>query len=117
MNTLLLDTQAWDLLKDVRGNIAMATNPYSMAQDAASAIKVFQGECFYDVKKGVPYWASILGATPPPIALIKAQFIAAAKTVPGVVAAQCFITSIKNRVVRGQVQVANKAGVITAAVF
>lgn len=117
MKTLLLDTLAWDLLKDVQGNIALASEPYSLAQDAASAIRLFQGECYYNTSIGVPYWASILGASPPPIALMKAQFIAAAKTVPGVVAAQCFITSVSNRRVSGQVQITDKAGVITAAAF
>lgn len=117
MKTLLLDTLAWDLLKDVQGNIALASEPYSLAQDAASAIRLFQGECYYNTSTGVPYWASILGASPPPIALMKAQFIAAAKTVPGVVAAQCFITSVSNRRVSGQVQISDKAGVITAAAF
>lgn len=117
MKTLLLDLQTWDLLVDVQGNIALASEPYSLAQDAASAIRLFQGECFYNTSTGVPYWAKILGASPPPIALMKAQFVTAAKTVPGVVAAQCFISSVSDRKVSGQVQVTDKAGVITASAF
>lgn len=117
MKTLLLDRTQWDLVLDVSGNIAVASDPYSLAQDAASAIKLFQGELWYDTTQGVPYWSSILGASPPPIALMKAKFIEAARTVPGVVAAQCFVSSISDRRVTGQVQVTDRAGVISTAAF
>lgn len=115
-DTLLLDTLSWDLLLDSDGNIAVASSPYSLAQDAASAIRLFQGELWYDTTQGVPYFQDFLGKTPP-LNLLKAKFVAAAKTVPGVVDAVCFITSIAGRKVSGQVQVADAAGVITAAEF
>jgi hypothetical protein len=115
-NTLLLDTIAWDLLVDARGNIAMATPPYALAQDAASAIRTYQGEVYYNTTKGVPYDQSILGKTPS-IAFMKAQFVKAALTVPGVVSAKCFISSITDRLVTGQVQVRDAAGNTTAANF
>jgi hypothetical protein len=44
VNTLLLDVSSWDLCLDAAGNIAMASNPYSIAQDAASAIRTFAGD-------------------------------------------------------------------------
>lgn len=116
MDTLLLDRSAWDLVLDIGGNIAVASNPYSLAQDAASAIKLFQGELWYDTSQGVPYWSQILGQAPNFTAL-KAQFVAAALTVPGVVAAQCFISSYSDRGITGQVQVTDKNGVITGAAF
>ncbi len=50
-----LDTVAWDLTVDTTGNIAVASNPYSMAQDAASAIRTFQGEVYYDTTLGIPF--------------------------------------------------------------
>lgn len=112
--TLLLDRTTWDLVVDVDGNIAVATDPYSMAQDAASAIRLFQGELWYDTTKGIPYWAGIIGRLPP-LTLVKAKFVAAALTVPGVVAARCFISSFKNRVLTGQVQIYDDAGKIIAA--
>lgn len=109
MDTLLLDVDAWDLLVDASGNIAMASDPYSMAQDAASAIKTFQGEVYYDTTVGVPFWRDILGQLPP-LSLVKAKFVAAALTVPGVVSAQCFITSLVDRTLRGQVQIVDDEG-------
>jgi hypothetical protein len=117
MKTLILDRTVWDLVVDLSGNIAVADTPYSLAQDAASAIRTFQGECWYDTTLGVPYWTQILGKSPPPIALIQAKLISAAKTVPGVVSAQCFITSFTDRKISGQVQVTDASGQTTAAAF
>jgi len=116
MNTLLLDVQAWDLVLDVDGNMALATDPYSIAQDAASAIRLFLGELWYDTTQGVPYFGQILGQRPP-ISLMKAKFVAAALTVPEVTAAQCFITAFTDRVIEGQVQVTTKSGLTAAAAF
>lgn len=115
MKTLLLDTETLDLVLDVAGNIAVAENPYALAQDAASAIRLRLGELWYDTTQGVPY-GSILGRAPN-ILYLKAKCVEAAETVPGVVAAACFITSIKNRAITGQVQVTDRAGRITAAAF
>jgi hypothetical protein len=116
MNTLLLDRSTWDLCLDSSGNIAMATDPYAIAQDVASAIKLFLGELWYDTTKGVPYWGQILGELPP-VALMKAKFVAAALTVPEVVAATCYIQSIKGRVVTGQVQCTTTSGVVFTVGF
>lgn len=116
MQTLLLDTQVWDLVLDLFGNIAVASDPYSQAQDAASAIRLFEGELWYDTTQGVPYWASILGQAPP-IALMKAKFVDAALTVPGVVTAQCFLSGMVNRQVTGQVQLSNTLKLRASAGF
>jgi hypothetical protein len=115
-STLLLNPQSLDLMVDASRNIAVAAEPYALAQDAASAIKLFQGEDYYDTTRGIPYWEQILGHWPP-VPIMKAHFVAAAKTVPGVVAAQCFIESIEDRRPKGQVQVTDKAGVIAAVGF
>lgn len=116
MRTLLLDTVRWDIILDASRNIAVADEPYALAQDAASAIRLFRGEQWYQSDTGVPYFQQILGQAPP-IQLMKKAFEAAALTVPGVVSAVCYITSIEGREVRGQVQVTDAAGVITAAGF
>lgn len=118
MRTILVDRTAWDLVKDASGNIAVADDPYSKAQDAASAIKLFEGELYYDTSRGVPYWnkddptapGQILGAAPP-ISYIKQKIVDAAKTVPGVVAAVAFIRAIgTDRRVTGQVQITDLQG-------
>lgn len=123
--TILLDTVAWDLVKDAAGNIAVASEPYAQAQDAASAIQLFKGEDFYDTTRGVPYWdraanvadrGVILGYAPP-ANFMRQKFIAAALTVPGVQAARCFLASVIGREVRGQVQITNQAGQSAATNF
>jgi hypothetical protein len=116
VNTLLLDRTVWDLCADAAGNIAMASEPYALAQDAASAIKLFAGELWYDTAQGIPYFEEILGHGPP-VAFLKAAFTNAALAVPGVVSAVCFIESIEDRTVRGQVQIRDSAGTVSVAAF
>jgi hypothetical protein len=114
-STLLLDANTWDWAVDAAGNFAVASEPYSQAQDAASAIRLFLGELYYDNTKGVAY-ANILGR-PPNMPLLKAYLTAAALTVPGIVNATVFITSVADRRVSGQVQITNSAGQTAVAAF
>lgn len=115
-NTILLDTATWDMTVDASGNIAMASPPYALAQDVASAIKLFKGELYYDVGQGMPYFQQILGKYPS-VGFLKAQLVRAALTVPGVVAAVAFISEITDRTLSGQVQITDQNGVIQAVNF
>jgi hypothetical protein len=115
-STLLLDAETWDFVLDASNNIAVAAEPYALAQDAASAMKLFLGELYYDTTQGIPYFQQILGHWPP-LPLLKSYLEDAALTVPGVVSAKCFITSVTDRSVHGQVQVTDATGVTTAASF
>lgn len=102
-NTLLLDQVAWDLVIDASGNIAMASAPYAIAQDVASAVRLFLGELWYDTTQGIPYWTQVLGKLPPASLLIE-LINQAARSVPDVVSCQTFITSFTARGVSGQIQ-------------
>ncbi len=84
----------------------MASEPYALAQDAASAIRTFVGEEWYDTTEGVPYFQEILGYLPP-LSLIKSLFITEAMKTPGVASVQCYFASFdsKSRTLSGQVQV------------
>lgn len=108
-NTLLLDTVAWDLVLDSSGNIALASDPYSVGQDVASALRTTLGEVWFDTSQGVPYFQSILGHVPP-ISYIKAKLIAAALTVPGVTNPACYIGSMQNGKVSGQLTFSDASG-------
>ena len=116
MNTMLLDTAAWDLVLDSNGDIGLASPPYAVAQDVASAIRTFLGECSYDTTLGVPYWQDFLGQPFSQSAVIQAMN-AAALTVPGVVSANTVITSFTNRQVSGQVQFSTSDGTTTTINF
>jgi len=116
MHTLLLDTVTWDLTTDLSGNIAVATEPYARAQDAASSIRTFAGEVWYDTNRGVPYFDQVLGHYPP-VSLMKSYFEGAALLVPGVVQARAFLTGYADRKVTGQVQIRDVTGDVSAAGF
>lgn len=117
LSTLLLDRSGWDLVIDAAGNIAVAGPPYSLAQDAASAIKTFQGECYWDTTLGVPYLTLIFGKSPT-AAQLKSILETAAETVPGVASAQVFLSAASGRTISGQVQVTSEAtGEVSTAEF
>lgn len=116
MDTLLLDTLRWDLCLDASGNIALASEPYALAQDVASALRLFKGELYYNTAPGVPYFGQILGVQPT-VEFMEAQFVAAALRVPGIVSVTAAITSMVNRNLQGQVRVTDDAGVSTVVSF
>lgn len=118
MDTMLLDNTFWDLVVDANGNWAVASAPYAIAQDVASAIKTFQlqplgsGEVWYNGLLGIPYFAKILGYNPP-VSVFQTYMVNAALTVPNVVpmpAPVCTITGFTDRGVTGQVTFTDDAG-------
>jgi hypothetical protein len=115
-NTLLLDQSAWDLVIDSAGNIAMATPPYALAQDVASAVRLFLGELWYDTIKGIPYFEDVLGHFPP-LSLLTGYIETAALTVPGVVSAQCIISSFDSREISGQILFIDETGASNGVTF
>ncbi len=108
-NTLLLDQTAWDLVLDTSGNIALAGAPYSVAQDVASAVRTFLGECWYDTSQGMPYWQQIMGQYPP-LSFVRQKIIDVAMTVPNVKSATVVFTSFTGRLLDGQIQVIDSDG-------
>jgi hypothetical protein len=116
LNTLLLDTAAWDLVLDSNGDIALAAPPYSVAQDVASAILTFLGECWYNTTLGVPYWQKLLGFAPSQ-GQWQSALNAAAMTVPGVVSDTTIITGFADRKLNGQVQFTTSDGNTTTVLF
>lgn len=110
---MLLNPSAWDLMVDSSGNIAVANDPYSVAQDVASAVRLFLGNLYFDTTQGVPYFQDYLGR-PPALSQIKQSFVDAAKTVPEVASAVCFISSLTDRILSGQVQATLQDGTLVA---
>lgn len=116
MNTLLLDRDRWDLVKDAAGNIAVASNPYAVIQDVSSALRLFRGELYFDADKGLPYLQQILGR-PVPLAFIRSQMEDAAAGVADVARARVFFSSVTERVLSGQVQIAITDGTTAVVTF
>lgn len=116
MDTLLLGQDTWDLLLDVNGNIAKAENPYALAQDAASVIRTWLGEVYFDTTVGIPWLQQVFGRSPT-LSLLKEQLKAAAMTVPEVASANVYLVTLSDRRVGGQVHVTDQTGQTSAATF
>ena len=116
MNTLLLDSVDWDLVLDAKGNIAMASEPYALAQDVASAVRLFKGELWYDTSKGIPYFEQVLGYLPP-VSLLRRLLADAALSVPGVLNAQVVLEPLENRQLSGQIQFTDHTGVSSRVII
>lgn len=113
MDTLLLDRDAWDFCLDATGNIAMARDPYAIEQDVASAARLFLGELYYGPPtRGVPYRTEAFNRAFP-TQLLRAKLVEAALSVPGVLSAQVFLTSVSDRGLTGQIQIQTNAGPLT----
>jgi hypothetical protein len=116
MQTLFLVPTTWDLCADASGNIAVASAPWQLAQDVASAARLFLGELWYNTTVGGPYFNQILGQQPS-IAFIAGELQAAALSVPGVYSAQVVIVGITKRQVTGQIQFTDINGATLSADF
>jgi len=115
-NTLLLDRTVWDLVLDSAGNIAMASPPYALEQDVASAVQLYLGELWFQGNKGIPYFQQVLGQFPP-LSLLVGLVEKAALTVSGVVNAQCVITTFDSRQVTGEIRFIDETGAALGVSF
>jgi hypothetical protein len=116
-STWLLDWSTGSLCLDAFGNIAVAQAPHSIAQDVATQLSTFLGECWYDNTQGVPYWQQILGERPP-ASLIESLLEEQALNVPDVASAVVTIGGInKQRGAIGQAVITDTDGVDTVVVL
>lgn len=92
MNTLAL-SDTWDLVVK-SGNLVVSTGPTAIAQDVASAVRLFKGELWYDTVSGVPYFKDILGQVPSGV--VSARLVAAGLTVPNVIRIRVSLDPIGN---------------------
>lgn len=123
--TLYLDVDTWDLVADANGNIAMASPPYAITQDVASACRTFYGEVYYDTTLGVPYLGkgaptneagALLGKTPA-LNVLQGAIASAALKVPWVATAVCVVSAFIGRIANGQVQFTTDDGqTVTVAI-
>lgn len=60
-----LKTDVWDIYLDSNGDMFLGDNDSSIAQDVASSVRTFEGECWYNNTLGMPYFQSIFGQNPP----------------------------------------------------
>jgi hypothetical protein len=108
--TWLLSWDTGDSCLDAAGNIAVASAPYAIAQDVATALSTFLGECWYNNSLGVAYWQRILGQRPP-TSYVTSQLETQAELVPDVASAQASVggTNAKRGLI-GQVLITDTDG-------
>lgn len=90
MDTLLLDSNTWDITLDVYGNLAtvgdatpasVQTGPgMRLAQDVATRTRAWRGEVYFDTTQGIRY-ETILGAAPN-LSVVQNAFNSEALNVP-----------------------------------
>lgn len=101
--SLLFDPENWGtLLVDANGNIAVASEPYRIAQDVTTAVKLFKGDLWYAVDKGIPYYEQIYGLKPA-LVVVKDHLETAALSVEGVKTARADIVSFSGRELKAQI--------------
>ena len=116
-NTLLLSVDGWDLTQDAAGNIALASPPYAVAQDVASACQAWKGELWYDTTLGIDF-ESLLWNSPGAPAIQQA-FNQQALTVSSVATATTTLSASTGSggAVTGQIAFTNSTGAKGAVTF
>lgn len=110
MKTLFLNPETWDLSVDAYGNIAVSESPYAIAQDVASACRLWLGEARYDTKRGIPYENSVLGQLPP-ASLLSEWYRREAVTVPEVASASVSLDyGVSERTLTGSITIKSVDG-------
>ena len=110
MKTIFLDPNTWNLAVDSGGNIAVADDPYALAQNVSCAVRTFRGEVPSDLDYGIPYRESVLGSAYDAVAVRK-HHEDIAKTVSGVTNALAVIDSFEHRVPSGFIKITDSDGV------
>ncbi|CAI3953226.1 unnamed protein product [Commensalibacter communis] len=105
----LLLTEDWDLMADVNGNIAVCVEPYSIAQQVANEIKLFEGEGWYDQSQGTPYFAQILGVNSN-LGLIRNLLLARVNRVDQVMHSDIDMYVDNQRVLHGNIFITSTSG-------
>lgn len=111
MDTLLLDLATHDLVLDASDNIAQASDPYAMAQDAGTACATWLEEVYFDTTLGMPWRQQVFGKMPA-LSLVKEQLRAVAVREVGdrAQSVTVFIATLTARRVVAQVQVVPAGG-------
>jgi hypothetical protein len=108
-NTLPLDVDTWDIGLNASGDLYVIDEDHSAAQDVASSIMTFLGECRYDTTLGMPYFESIFGQRPP-ASLVTAKIKNQAFTIDGIETCKTVGLQLLDRQLTGTVVVTRTGG-------
>lgn len=80
--TSLKLTDSWDIDTDDTGSLMLVDGDNALAQDVATACRLFKGEYIYDTDYGIPYFQDVLGTGD--TVILKHYLEEQAKTIEGV---------------------------------
>jgi hypothetical protein len=106
MYTLTLNPASWDIFIDKAGNIATSAGAYAIAQNVASACRLFTNDAYFAKEKGLPHFDIELGAKAGVSeAVLRTRLKRAALSVEGVVdaAVTLKLDEGNNRVLGGDI--------------
>lgn len=109
MSTYQLDPNTWDLVIDQFGNFAQIDGPAAQAQDVASEVQTYLGECWYDITRGMPYFQSIWGQRPSG-SFLRANIERCALRIDGITGCTVVSLKVEKRVLTGNIVVTNITG-------
>lgn len=106
--SIFLYPETWDMVVDSRGNIAVCTDEYEIAQNVASACRLWLGEFMYNRNRGIPYKQSVLGRNTD-ISLLDDWYRTESMTVLGVAECEPYL-DIKDRTLTGYLRITTNSG-------
>jgi hypothetical protein len=102
MNSLTLNKDTWDICLNSYGNLSIVSGKYRVAQDVATACRLFTDEAIFQVNRGIPYLNKVLGFKPNE-QIIKEHIRNMALLVPNVANAQINFYEFKDRILTGEI--------------
>lgn len=88
-------TNDWDLYLGNDGNIATVTGQEQKSQDAATSVKIWQGEYVFDTTRGLPY--NLIMANPVNRSLLQEYIGVEARRIDGVRGTTVVFNDFENR--------------------
>lgn len=108
--TLALNEATWDLTLDNLGNIATKSDQRQKAQDVATSVKVYSGECVFDSERGLPY--NLVMAEQVNRPLLQEYVNIETKRIDGVQNTEVVVNGLKDRELDFDILVSTEDGVI-----
>lgn len=110
------EVKSWDMKLDINGNIAVCDETYSIAQQAATEIKLFEGEGWYDRSQGTPHFAQILGINSN-LGLIRNILLGRVNGVDNVMRSDIDMYVDSSRVLHGNIFITSQSGETVNVVY
>lgn len=93
MISLKLIKDSWDIQLDENGLLLVADADYSIAQNVATAVRLFTNDAYFDTRSGIPHF-QITYIRNPNLSVIRSRIKATAEAVVGVASATVILNPL-----------------------